>query len=82
MKVAVYSTKTCPYCIKVKRWLSDRAIAYDDIYVDVDPLAMKRMIEISGQMSVPYTTVEANDGTMQGVIGYDEARLKNILDIE
>ncbi len=81
MKVTVYSTKTCPYCVKVKQWLAEREIRFTDLYIDADKQAMKRMVEISGQMSVPYTLIVGDDGDEHGVIGYDEARLKTLLGI-
>ena len=80
MKVAVYSTKTCPYCVQVKQWLTDRDIAFKDLQIDTDKQAMKTMIEVSGQMSVPYTLVESDD-IKQGVIGYDETRLQALLGV-
>lgn len=81
MKITVYSTKTCPYCVKVKQWLTSHGMEFNDLYIDADKVAMQQMVEHSGQMSVPYTIVETDDGAEHGVIGYDEARLKDLLDI-
>ena len=81
-RVTVYSTKTCPYCVKVKQWLADHTIEFDNVYVDADKKAMQRMIELSQQMSVPYTTVETVDGGINSVIGFDEERLKQALGIQ
>ena len=54
-------------------------IEFDDIYIDADQQAMKQMIELSGQMSVPFTTIESHNSVTQSVIGYDEIRLKTLL---
>jgi len=58
MKVSVYSTTTCPYCVMLKKWLKDKDIEFDDIYVDRDRAAAQRMVKLSGQMGVPFTTIE------------------------
>ena len=79
MKVMVYSTKTCAYCVKLKQWLSDRGVRYDDVYIDSDTQAMKQMIELSGQMSVPFTAIEADNGEVRHVIGFDTVRLADYL---
>lgn len=81
MNVTVYSTKTCPYCVKVKQWFAARDVEFEDVYIDSDKQAMKRMIELSGQMSVPFTTFETADGTAQSVLGFDETLLASALGI-
>ena len=78
MKVTVYSTKTCSYCVTLKRWLCDNEILFDDVYIDSDAKAMKEMIELSGQMSVPFMTIESGEGGWQQVVGFDQAKLEAI----
>lgn len=74
-KVTVYSTSTCAYCVMLTRWLNDKKIEYTEYKVDKNPLAAQHMVSISGQMSVPFTTIE--DGTkMAKVLGFDVARLQ------
>lgn len=81
MNVTVYSTATCPYCIMVKKWLDDENIAYTDVRVDQDGQAARKMVELSGQMGVPFTTIERSDGTMEKILGFDVNRLKNTLKV-
>jgi glutaredoxin-like YruB-family protein len=52
-KIKVYSTKSCPYCIMVKEYLSEKKIDFDYIDVGEDQEAAKEMVEKSGQMGVP-----------------------------
>lgn len=81
MKITVYSTTTCPYCVMVKRWLSERKIEFNDVLVDKDPKAAQEMIKLSGQMGVPFTWVEDEDGEGQGILGYDVPTLSRVLNV-
>lgn len=81
MKVSVYSTATCPYCVKVKQWLDSKSVTYDDVRVDTDQAAAIRMVQLSGQMGVPFTTIEDDSGKLHGVLGYDVATLSQLLGV-
>ncbi|MFH1212009.1 MAG: glutaredoxin domain-containing protein [Candidatus Woesearchaeota archaeon] len=52
-KTVLYSTPTCPWCIRLKIFLKDKNIEFTDIDVSADREAAMRMIEKSGQMGVP-----------------------------
>jgi hypothetical protein len=43
--------------------------------VDQDAAAAQEMITKSGQMGVPFTVVEKDDGTETTILGYDLPRL-------
>lgn len=51
--VTVYSTPTCPYCVKAKDYLKEKGVEYKDVDVSVDRVAAMEMIQKSGQMGVP-----------------------------
>ena len=74
MKITVYSTTTCPYCVMLKRWLDGQKIAYTDYLVDKNPFAAQNMVQLSGQMGVPFSTIEHADGTTEKILGFDRAR--------
>lgn len=78
-KVTVYSTATCPYCVMVKRWLDGKKVEYTDVRVDEDRDAAEKMVKLSGQMGVPFTTIESDDGKIDGVLGYDVQTLEHLL---
>ena len=80
MKITVYSTQTCPFCIQLKRWLSEKGYEYTDYSVDKNPYAAQIMVQQSGQMGVPFTTVERKDSTIEKVIGFDRQKLSSILE--
>ncbi len=79
MKVTVYSTTTCPYCIMLKRWLDDKKIAYTDYLVDKNPIAAQNMVQLSGQMGVPFSTIEREDGSVEKILGFDRPRFETAL---
>ena len=69
-KIKVYSTPTCPWCIKMKTYLKEKKVDFQDIDVSSDSDAAEEMITKSGQMGVPQ--VEIN-GKM--IIGFDKDSL-------
>lgn len=79
MKITVYSTKTCGYCTMLKRWLDENNIKYTDYKVDENPYAAEVMIQLSGQMGVPFTTIEDENGQMTKILGFDLPKFQQIL---
>ncbi len=79
MKITIYSTTTCPYCIMLKRWLDGKNVQYADYMVDKNPIAAQSMIHQSGQRSVPFSTIEHDDGTVDKILGFDRAQFENSL---
>ena len=77
MKVKVYSTQTCPWCHKVKDFLKQNKIKFEDIDVGSNRKAGQEMIEKSGQMGVPVIDI---DGKI--IVGFDEEQLKKTLKIK
>jgi len=77
LKVKVYSTQTCPWCYKLKDWLKENKIKFEDIDVSKDNKAAQEMIKKSGQMSVPVTEIDD-----EIIIGFDVEKLKKILKIK
>lgn len=80
-KVTVYSTTTCPYCVMLKRWLDEKGVEYTDYLVDKNPYAAQMMMQQSGQSGVPFTTIESEDGKVDGVIGFDRTLISEALGI-
>ncbi len=76
-KVITYGTQMCPWCHKLKDWLRENDIEFEDIDVGKDRARAVEMVEKSGQMGVPVTDI---DGEI--VIGFDLPRLKKLLNIE
>lgn len=73
-KVTVYSTPTCPFCIRAKQFFADNNIAFENIDVSENEEKAQEMISKSGQMGVPVIDV---DGTI--IVGFDKEKIKEKL---
>jgi len=65
-EVKIYSTKTCPYCIKAKEYFKSKKVKYTNYDVADDDKARDEMIELSGQMGVPVIVINK-----KVIIGFD-----------
>ena len=74
--VKIYSTATCPYCIKAKQFLKDNNIEFENIDVGENPEKAQEMVDKSGQMGVPVLDV---DGKI--ILGFDKDAIKESLGI-
>jgi len=77
MKVIVYSTPACPFCVLIKNFLKKNNIKFEEIDVSNDEKKKQEMIEKSGQMSVPVTEI---DGRV--IVGYKLDEIKEALKIK
>lgn len=78
-KITIYSTKTCGYCHMLKSWLKDKNIDFTDYSVDINPIAAQHMVNLSGQMGVPFSTIEHEDGKIDKILGFDRQRFEAVL---
>ena len=52
--VTMYTTQTCPYCLRAKALLKQRGVtAIDEIRVDLDGGQRQRMVDLPGRRTVP-----------------------------
>lgn len=79
MKITIYSTKSCIYCVKLKSWLDEKGVKYTNYNVDENPIAAQNMVRISGQMGVPFSTIELDNGEQVNILGFDRVRFDNVL---
>lgn len=79
IRVKLYSTTTCPYCKMEAAWLDQKEIKYDQVHVDLNPKEAERVVAKTGQMGVPVTEIEYDNGDIEYIVGFDRARLENIL---
>ena len=73
-KVVVYSTSTWPWCTRVKEYLSQKGVSYQEHNVAQDKMAAREMIEKTKQMGVPVTVI---DDTV--VVGFNQGELDRLL---
>jgi len=74
MKVTVYSTPTCPYCVMAKNYLKEKNIPYEDIDVSANPAKAREMIQKSGQRGVPVIDIDGNI-----IVGFNRTRIDELI---
>lgn len=67
----MYTSNTCAQCKMVKRLLTVRNIAYEELNIDEHPEYHKEVQSLSGQLRVPVTVKE--NGNI--VVGYNPMQL-------
>jgi glutaredoxin 3 len=63
----LYTTVSCPYCLRAKALLARRGWAYEEIDLTADPDARAALVARTGMRTVPQIFL---DGVLLG--GYDE----------
>ncbi len=74
MKIKIYSTPTCPYCIEAKKYFTENKIDFDNVDVSLDHHAADEMVKLSGQMGVPVITIDE-----KVIVGFDKPRIEKLL---
>lgn len=73
-RVKVYSTPGCPYCRRVKDFLRQKNIEFEDINVAENEEAADMIAEKTGQLGVPVTQVDE-----KFVVGDDTKKIEELL---
>ncbi len=64
MKVTVYTKQNCPFCVRAKRLLDRKGVAYDEVSVEGKDELRTWLVETTGQMTVPQ--IFAGDRSLGG----------------
>ena len=57
-RVVVYTTPSCPYCVRAKRLLQARGIPYDEIDVGYDDELRADLVARTGRQTVPQIFID------------------------
>ena len=74
-KVELYTSDTCPNCVKLKEYLKENKIEYIEYNISKSVKHKRDLIQ-EGFMSVPVMKIDGNY-----VLGFDIPRIKNLLDL-
>lgn len=74
--VTIYTTPTCHFCHGAKDFFKEHNVAFTEKDVAGDMEARKEMVDRSHQMGVPVIFVGD-----EMVVGFDESKLRQILNI-
>jgi len=75
-RIIVFSTPSCPWCNKVKRYLKEKGFRYRDIDVSKDERAARDVVRKTGQMGVPVILINNRP-----IIGFNKAEIDRLLKI-
>jgi glutaredoxin len=80
-KVTIYTTASCAYCHAEKEFLKANGVAFEEKAVDTDPALAEEMIQMSGQLGVPFTVIQMDEkeDSKIGILGFDQHRLSEVL---
>ena len=76
-QVTVYTTPTCSWCTTLKTYLEQHQVRYRELNVAADGSAAEAMVRKSGQQGVPQTEING-----QMIVGFDKARINQLLEIK
>jgi glutaredoxin 3 len=57
-RVLVYTAPSCPYCVRAKRLLAARGIAYEEIDVGADAELRADLVRRTGRRTVPQIFID------------------------
>lgn len=77
MKVRLFSTPICPYCLTLKRFLEEKGIEVEVIDVSLDEAARNELVEKTKQTTLPVLDVEG-----EFIVGFDRKKICEKLGIE
>ena len=70
IQIKVYSTPTCPYCLRAKEYLREQGVDFEEYDVAADREKAREMVDKSGQMGVPVIDI---DGDI--IVGFDKQQI-------
>ena len=74
MKIVMYTSHSCPYCVSAERLLTSRGIKnIDKIFVDNSSEALEEMINLTGRRTVPQIFINDNHvGGFDDLMAFDK----------
>lgn len=58
MRIRIYTTRWCGYCVRAKALLDGKGIRYEEIQLDEDHEFRARLLELTGGWSVPQIVID------------------------
>jgi glutaredoxin-like YruB-family protein len=74
MAVTVYTTPSCTFCTKVKKYLKENRITFKEHNIQKDQRKAEEMVRKSGQMGVPVLDVHGKI-----IVGFDVSKIEKAL---
>lgn len=81
MRIRLFATPDCPFCIKTRELLRKYEIEFEDKNVLEDEKARTEMIKISQQTAVPVIEITRSH-SVEIITGFDEEKIRKLLNLE
>jgi glutaredoxin 3 len=69
-KVVLFSTSTCSWCRRAKRYFKEQRVPFNEVNVERDPDAAREIAHKTGQTGVPVIKIGGS-----WILGFDKERI-------
>jgi glutaredoxin 3 len=69
-KVVLFSTSTCSWCRRAKRYFKEQRVAFKEVNIERDPNAAREIVRKTGQTGVPVIKIGST-----WIVGFDRERI-------
>ena len=73
-KVVLFSTSTCSWCRRAKRYFKEQGVAFKEINIERDQQAARDIVRKTGQTGVPVIKIGSS-----WIVGFDRERVEKEL---
>ncbi len=73
-KVILFSTSTCSWCRRAKRYFREEGVSFKEVNVEKDPDAARDLVKKTGQTGVPVIKIGG-----AWIVGFDKGRIEKEL---
>lgn len=73
-KVVLFSTPSCSWCRRAKKYLRERRVPFKEVNVEKDASAARDLVKKTGQMGVPVVKIGG-----AWIVGFDKDRIEREL---
>ena len=73
-KVILFTTPTCSWCIRAKRYLRENRVHFKEVNIERDPKAGQDLLRKTGQMGVPVIKIGS-----RWIVGFDQSAIEKEL---
>lgn len=70
----IFSTSTCSWCRRAKRYFRERGVSFKEINIERDPGAARDLVRKTGQSGVPVIKIGS-----AWIVGFDRERIEKEL---
>ena len=76
-RVLVFTTQTCPWCVRVKQYLRERQVQFKEIDVSRNASAARDLVRKTGQTGVPVVEIDGKP-----IVGFDRGKIDKLFGLD